>query len=127
MEAHEQSVALTMCLGVGLILRDLDFCQFRTGEGDEISADINHIARSALNWGHYQALLSACKDILEDIEICFDDVSNNATMHVAPSPVQPASNDAHNNDLHLSFPDNGQLAYDYLGISIHSHTSTLYL
>ena len=75
MVAYPRSAAVTMCLGVGLILRDLHFNQFPNGPADEESSigDVSsHVAQSVLDWGHYQALLSVCRDACEDIEICLE-------------------------------------------------------
>jgi hypothetical protein len=75
MVAYSKSAGVTMCLGVGLVLRDLHFNQFQTGSADEdsrIEDASTHVVQSVLNWGHYQALLSACRDLLEDMEICFE-------------------------------------------------------
>jgi hypothetical protein len=75
MVAYSKSVGVTMCLGVGLVLRDLHLNQFQTGSADQncrIGDASTHVVQSVLNWGHYQALLSACRDLLEDMEICFE-------------------------------------------------------
>jgi hypothetical protein len=76
MKPYPQSVAITMCLGVGLILRDLDFAQFQADDADQDDGNLDlsnrHVAKSVLDWGHCQALLLACRDVSEDMGICFD-------------------------------------------------------
>jgi hypothetical protein len=67
-------VMVLMCLGVGLVLRDLQTVQFDLGEDDSdehLDASVKHLKRSKLGWGHNQALLRACQDTMEDIKICF--------------------------------------------------------
>ena len=44
------------------------------------------MAQSVLNWGHYQALLSACRDVLDDIDICFDLNQDVGTTMCPPAP-----------------------------------------
>ena len=92
MVAYSKSFAVTMCLGVGLVLRDLHFRQFKTSSDDEDSSNggtSTHAIKSVLNWGHYQALLSACRDIRDDMEICFD-LTPGDTAAMPPSSIQHA-------------------------------------
>ena len=92
MVAYPQSVAVTMCLGVGLILRDLYFNQFPNGPADEETSTgdaSSHVAQSVLEWGHYQALLSVCRDACEDIEICLE-INSGDTAAKPPSTIQDA-------------------------------------
>jgi nitrogen fixation-related uncharacterized protein len=75
MEPHGQAVIILICLGIGLVLWDLNTIQFDLGEGDDADdADdpsVHHLKGSALAWGHAQAILGTCQDIMEDIAICF--------------------------------------------------------
>ena len=92
MQAYPRSAAVTTCLGVGLILRDLHFSQFPNGPADEESSTgdaSSHVAQSVLNWGHYQALLLACRDACEDIEICLE-INSGDTAAKPPSTIQDA-------------------------------------
>jgi hypothetical protein len=76
MQPYQQSHAVVMCLGIGLILRDLDLAQFHSKDTDNdnnsLDVSIHHVVHSALTWGHYQALLAACADVCDDLHICFD-------------------------------------------------------
>jgi hypothetical protein len=80
---------ILVCLGVGLVLRDLQTVQFDLGEGDSdehLDASVKHLKRSRLGWGHNQALLRACQDILEDIKICFPQEED---LEPPPNKVPP--------------------------------------
>lgn len=91
MDLYPQSITIVMCLGIGLVLRDLEFSQFQTGEenrhGIALDSSNQHLAHSILEWGHHQALLHACNDVLEDIEICFHDEEDHHPDRL-PSPPQ---------------------------------------
>jgi hypothetical protein len=65
-----------MCLGIGLVLRDLNTIQFDLGEGDDaddVEEPLQHLKTSKLTWGHSKAILGACRDIMDDIAICFQE------------------------------------------------------
>jgi hypothetical protein len=75
MDPHGQAVIILMCLGIGLVLRDLHTMQFELGEDNEADDDldplVHHLKTSKLHWGHSQALAGACEDVMQDIAICF--------------------------------------------------------
>jgi hypothetical protein len=94
MEPYPQSVTIIMCLGIGLVLRDLEFSQFQTGEenrhGIILDSSNQHLAHSILEWGHHQALLHVCNDLLEDIQICFhDEEDHHPNKLLSPPLVSP--------------------------------------
>jgi len=77
MIAHPQHQVLLVCLGIGLVLRDLHVIQFDLGEGEDVSGDIDpaikHLQKSKLEWAHTQVLLPICISIAEDLRTCLDE------------------------------------------------------
>jgi hypothetical protein len=92
-EPHGQAVMILMCLGVGLVLRDLAKIQFGFGEEEDNDGDsdmsVQHLKTSKLTWGHTQALLGACQDIIDDVGVCFQD--ENRSQHPGNKPAKPSS------------------------------------
>jgi hypothetical protein len=74
LEPEGRTAIVLVCLGIGLVLRDLRTVQFDLGEGDSdehLDESVKYLKHSRLGWGHTQALLRACRDIMDDIQICF--------------------------------------------------------
>jgi hypothetical protein len=77
---------LLMCLGIGLVLRDLQAVQFEFGEeGLEVDESLQHLQDSALGWGQCQSLLRECQRLRTDILICCE---------VDPAPKTPLPEDS---------------------------------
>jgi hypothetical protein len=67
MIAYPQSHVLGVCLGIGMVLRDLHTIQF--GSQDPASA---HLRMSKLEWAHTQVVIQMCLTIVEDLKACLD-------------------------------------------------------
>lgn len=71
-ELYGQDVVILMCLGIGLVLRDLYAVQYvyrQTGVVAEKEA--RHLQDSRLGWGQRQSLLRECIRLRNDIFRCF--------------------------------------------------------
>jgi hypothetical protein len=65
---------ILMCLGIGLVLRDINAAQFEYGEeGVVVDPSVQHVQDSALRWGDGQALVRECRELRFDILRCFGD------------------------------------------------------
>ena len=76
MIAYPQNQVLLVCLGIGLVLRDLHVIQFDFGEGNDVSSEdlilaIKHLQKSKLEWAHTQVLLAICLSIAEELQDMF--------------------------------------------------------
>ena len=78
MVAYPQSRVLLVCLGIGMVLRDLQVIQFGLGEGNEDSSNsdaaIAHLRKSQLDWGHSKALLRICNTIVDNLNTCLGEL-----------------------------------------------------
>jgi hypothetical protein len=75
LDPHGQSAFLLMCLGIGLVLRDLHTGQFELGEGDSddhLPASTKHLKRSKLGWAQNQVLQRCCQEMWSDMQLCFN-------------------------------------------------------
>lgn len=78
MVAYPQSRVLVVCLGIGMLLRDLYVMQFGFGEENEDSPGlpvehaIAHLKKSHLEWEHANVLLRTCKTITVTLKNCLD-------------------------------------------------------
>ena len=85
MIAHPQHQVLLVCLGIGLVLRDLHVIQFDFGEGNDVSGDIDpaikYLQKSKLEWAHTQVLLPICISIAEDLRTCLDEGKAPEALH----------------------------------------------
>jgi hypothetical protein len=68
MTAYPQSHVLVICLGIGMLLRDLHVVQFDSQ--DPASA---HLKMSKLEWAHTQVLVQMCLTIVNDLKGCLDE------------------------------------------------------
>jgi hypothetical protein len=97
MEAYPQSRVLVVCLGIGLLLRDLQVIQFGFGEGNEHAssskqnAAIAHLAQSQLEWGHSKVLLRMCIAIAANLKTCLAEVRVEDAPESSSKGKQPAS------------------------------------
>src|SRR5262249_40921927 len=94
LQLSSQSIALLMCLGIGLVLRDLSTIQFGLDENDSSESLIPQLHFSCLNWGHSQALLAVCTEIVNDITICLDD-THDLDLHQWPAISLSAPTQSH--------------------------------
>jgi hypothetical protein len=67
MTAYPQSRVLAVCLGIGMVLRDLHIIQFDLQ--DPASA---HLKMSKLEWAHTQVVVQMCLTIVSDLKACLD-------------------------------------------------------
>ena len=85
MIAYPQDQVLLVCLGIGLVLRDLNVIQFELVDGDDVPQDIDpaikHLLKSKLEWAHTQVLLPICSTIAEDLRTCLDTGNAAETDH----------------------------------------------
>lgn len=97
MEVYPQSRVLVVCLGIGLLLRDLHVIQFGFEEGNQHSSSskqnpaIAHLEKSQLEWGHSKVLLRLCKGIAADIKTCLAEVEHGDPLDAKSKGKQPAS------------------------------------
>jgi hypothetical protein len=97
METYPQSRSLTVCLGLGLLLRDLHVIQFELGENGEggvsggLDPTIEHLKKSKLEWGHSKELLRLCDSIVRTLEICLDDGEQQQPQASGSQQKQPPS------------------------------------
>lgn len=76
--AYPQSRVLVVCLGIGMVLRDLYVMQFGFGDDNEdgpalpVDAAIEHLKNSHLEWEHANVLLRTCKTITANLKNCLD-------------------------------------------------------
>ena len=66
---------MNVCLGIGLVLHDLDLIHSTLGgDGNQPAADQSgvpkHLLQLKLNWAHLQTLLQVCLNIERDLNIC---------------------------------------------------------
>lgn len=82
-----QDVIILMCLGIGLVLRDLHAVQhvYRQ-EGVVADEAAQHMQDSMLGWGQRQSLLRECMRLREDIFNCF---GLELERQETPEPHQP--------------------------------------
>lgn len=75
------------------MLRDLAKIQFGFGEEEDNDGDsdlsVQHLKNSKLTWGHTQAMLGACQDIIDDVGVCFQD--ENRSQHPGNNQAKPSS------------------------------------
>jgi hypothetical protein len=67
MRAYPQSRVLVVCLGIGMLLRDLHVVQF-----DSQDPTSGHLSKSKLEWAHTQVVLQMCTTIVDDLRACLD-------------------------------------------------------
>jgi hypothetical protein len=71
-DLHGQEVVILMCLGIGLVLRDLHAAQYvYRKEGVVADESAQHVQDSLLGWGQRQSLLRECTRLRNDIFGCF--------------------------------------------------------
>jgi hypothetical protein len=85
-----------MCLGIGLVLRDLRIKQFESGEDDDDEDGegdllVWNVKHSKLDWGHTEALGMICKDIMDDIALCFAEEEVEKPLKPTKPPPKPSS------------------------------------
>lgn len=89
MEIYPQSRSLAVCLGMGMLLRDLHIMQFELGEGGQdagagtLDLGIAHLQNSKLTWGHSKQLLRMCTTIVEVLKTCLNDMEKGETASVS--------------------------------------------
>jgi len=71
-----QGVIILMCLGVGLVARDIHTIKFGFVKGGQyygnVDESVQHLQNSALKWTDLQTLLDACSRACEDISLLFE-------------------------------------------------------
>jgi hypothetical protein len=76
LDPHGQSAIVLMCLGIGLVLRDLRTGQFELGEDssdEHLDASVKHLKKSKLGWAQSQVMVRCCQDLRKDIRLCFNE------------------------------------------------------
>jgi hypothetical protein len=97
MEVYPQSQVLVVCLGIGLLLHDLQVIQFGFGEGNQHASSskqnpaIAHLAKSQLEWGHCKVLLRMCTAIAADLKTCLAEVEQEDPLELSSKGKKPAS------------------------------------
>jgi hypothetical protein len=88
-DLYGQDVVILMCLGIGLVLRDLHAVQYVYGkEGVVADESAQHVQDSLLGWGQRQSLLRECVRLRKDIFDCFGlELEREETP--LPEPHQP--------------------------------------
>jgi len=78
MEVYPESRILVMCLGIGILLRDLRVIQDEFGEDredvDSSTKDpgMLHLQKSQLEWAHAQDVLGICTGIVGGLKTCLN-------------------------------------------------------
>jgi hypothetical protein len=80
MKAYPQSHVLVVCLGIGLLLRDLHVVQFDVQ--DPTGA---YLSKSKLEWAHTQVVLQMCTTLVDDLRECLD-VGQSEDVATPPEP-----------------------------------------
>jgi hypothetical protein len=97
MVAYPQSRVIVVCLGIGLILRDLQVIQFGFGEDNEdspalpVDHAIAHLKRSRLEWEHANVLLRTCKTITANLKNCLENNERGKAGSSGSKGKRPAS------------------------------------
>jgi hypothetical protein len=95
MVAYPQSRVLVVCLGIGMLLRDLHAIQFELGNEDEESSTLDpamtHLRKSKLDWAHAQVLSQMCLAIAADLRGCLDGEEKEDPGKAGPKGKKPPS------------------------------------
>jgi hypothetical protein len=95
MEVYPQSRVLLVCLGIGMLLHDLQVIQFGFGEGNQLSSKQNpaiaHLATSQLEWGHSKVLLRMCTTIAGTLKTCLAQDTQHSPPESSSKGKKPAS------------------------------------
>lgn len=68
---YSQQKALVTCLGIGLVMRDLQCMQFV----EEGQPGLDPVLQSSkLSWPHFEALVTRCSNIEKELKICLDNI-----------------------------------------------------
>jgi hypothetical protein len=68
---YGQDSLILMCLGIGLILRDIEEIRSLSGKQGYVVDGVNqHLQNSVLRWPHHMTLLRECRKLKEDIFRC---------------------------------------------------------
>ena len=88
-DLYARGVVILMCLGIGLVLRDLHAVQrkYRV-KGVVVDKSVRHLQKSALGWGQEQSLLRECIRLKDDILRCLGETSE--TDDTPPPPKHTA-------------------------------------
>ena len=76
LDPHGRPAMVLMCLGIGLVLRDLHTHQFELGEDssdEHLDATVKHLKHSKLGWAQTQVMIRCCQDLRKDIRLCFNE------------------------------------------------------
>jgi hypothetical protein len=85
---YAQDSLILMCLGIGLILRDLEEIQFESSQEGYVVEEANrHLQKSALSWPHHMTLVRECRKLKEDIFRCLGvEFDREDTLPLLPKP-----------------------------------------
>jgi hypothetical protein len=82
-----------MCLGVGLLARDIQSIQFDFSEGgqyhDGTDESVQYLQKSALDWMDLETLMDACTAALEDIALMFENPKDAQAADPKKSVTKP--------------------------------------
>ena len=68
---YSKQKALVTCLGIGLVMRDLQCMQF-VEEGQRGLDPV--LQSSKLSWPHFEGLVTRCSNIEKDLKICLENI-----------------------------------------------------
>lgn len=77
MKAYSQEKSILICLGLGLVLRDLHTIQFdlsEDGEDDDVDEAALHLKQSVLSFAHLDPVLVTCSRMDSDLKECMEHV-----------------------------------------------------
>jgi hypothetical protein len=74
MVPYPLSKVLTVCLGIGLVLRDLKFTQATLGEQEAECGAPGYLRSSKLVWAHTNALLHTCNNIQANLQMIQEEI-----------------------------------------------------
>jgi hypothetical protein len=95
MKAYSQEKSILICLGLGLLLRDLYTIQFdlsEDGEDDVVDKAALHLKQSVLSFAHLDPVLVTCGRMEADLKECIEHVNveqEDEGSEPVPPPKKP--------------------------------------
>lgn len=91
--AYPRSRILVVCLGIGMVLRDLHVVQFEGGDASSSrpGSSAGHLQKSKLDWALYQVVVEMCLSISEDLKQCLEIQQTQKSATPPPKGKKPAS------------------------------------
>jgi hypothetical protein len=89
-DPYGREMVLLVCLGIGLVFRDLQTIQF-TEEGEDFPDELGDFLKdTSLTWAHVDALADACHSLEMVLKSCLQSLETDDDLE-EPTAIQPAS------------------------------------